>query len=597
MRLLARRRSLFLLTAILLVAMALRFAGLGSKPLWIDEAMTALVALGRGPDDVPLGVARPLTALASIFSLNPAATWLDVVTRLVDPAVEHTHPPVFYVLMHSWLAWLAPPLSRLAWSLRAVAAAFGVLAVALIFGLARSAFGERAGLIAAALAAVSPAMVMIAQEGRNYTLPLGLLTAALWVMVAMVKRLTDRRSIPAALWASWTAINVFACYAHYYDLLVFAAQALTLALLMVRERSLPQLWWLAVSLTAAGVAFLPWLATLFKHSVSPEQGWMRLTSSWRIFHDTLHAWRAMVAGIGWERGTPVVAATTQAATLIFGVWALGIMTIGLGRRLRAASRPPAADALLLVVVITLVELFVASLAYDKNLVSEVRYHFVYYPALVAVFGWIVAELPARAATSWRRALIEPTAWVALSAILLGGGVSAAATDVGLEFPKDTEPDRVGAALAAATATPVLVVMGSGSFHETVIQLTYLLELSRRSPAVGETEFAFVVRSNRYTSFGRRSPPSIFWTGFAHVGGITNRPATLWVNGVGLRTSEYPQRLEVKTRDGERRPCTFGRGELARLDEDDHDRDLQGFRLYHCGPVGARRRGAVRDEPS
>jgi len=126
MRVPAERCSIALI-AILVAATAVRFAGLGSKPLWIDEAMTALVVLGRGPDDVPLGVARPLAALASIFSLNPAATWLDVVTRLVDPAVQHTHPPLFYVLVHAWLAWLAPPLSELAFTLRAVAAVFGVV--------------------------------------------------------------------------------------------------------------------------------------------------------------------------------------------------------------------------------------------------------------------------------------------------------------------------------------------------------------------------------------------------------------------------------------------------------------------------------------
>src|SRR4029077_19087186 len=160
----AERCSIALI-AILVVATVVRFAGLGSKPLWIDEAMTALVVLGRGPADVPLGVASPLTALASIFSLDPAATWLDVVTRLVDPSVQHTHPPLFYVLMHAWVAWLAPPLSELAWTLRAVAAVFGVLAVVLIFGLARSAFVERAGLIAAALAAVSPAVGELREEG------------------------------------------------------------------------------------------------------------------------------------------------------------------------------------------------------------------------------------------------------------------------------------------------------------------------------------------------------------------------------------------------------------------------------------------------
>jgi len=579
MRLPAERCSIALL-AILVLATIVRFAGLGSKPLWIDEAMTALVVLGRGPADVPLGVARPLTALASIFSLDPAATWLDVVTRLVDPAVQHTHPPLFYVLMHAWVAWLAPPLSQLAWTLRAVAAVFGVLAVAVIFGLARSAFGARAGLIAAALAAVSPAMVMLAQEGRNYTLPLLLLAAAFWVMVTMVERLTGVRSIPRTLWAAWATLNICACYAHYYSTLAFAAQALTLAVLVARERSWPQLGWLAVSLAAAGIAFLPWLPILFEHSVSPEQGWMRLKTPWFIFVSTLDAWRAMFAGRGWEYASFPVLVITEAVTIVFGAWMLVIAFVGLGRRLRAASRPPAADALLLVAAITLSELLVASVVYQKNFVSEARYHFVYYPAIVALFAWILSELPARAAPSWRRALVEPPAWTALSLILLVGFGNAVATDIGLEFPKRTKPDRTGAALAAAAAAPVLVVTGSGSFHETVLQLSYLLELLKQSPAAAETEFAIVTRSNEYTGNNRdapRQPPSIFWTGFAHVRDISRTPATLWVNAGQLQTSEYPQRLEVRARTGERRSCTVDQVERARRRDDDD------YLLYHCSP--------------
>ena len=578
MRLPAERCSIALL-AILVVATLVRFAGLGSKPLWIDEAMTALVVLGRGPDDVPLGVARPLTALASIFSLNPASTWLDVVTRLVDPAVQHTHPPLFYVLMHAWLAWLAPPLSELAWTLRAVAAVFGILAVGLIYGLARAAFGERAGLAAAALAAVSPAMVMLAQEGRNYTLPLALLAAAFWVMVTMVRPLTDERPIAPTLWAAWTTLNVCACYAHYYSALAFAAQAITLAILIARQRSWPQLGWLVVSLTVAGVAFLPWLPILFEHSVSPEQGWMRLRTPWFIVVSTLDAWRAMFAGRGWEYASFPVLAITEAATILFGAWMLVIAFVGLARRLRAASRPPAADALLLVAAITLGELLAASLVYKKKFVSEARYPFVYYPAIVALFAWILAELPARAAASWRRALVEPPARAALVLILLVVCVNAVATDLGLAFPKRTKPDRTGAALAAAATPPVLVVTGSGSFHETVLQLSYLLELLRQSPAAAETEFSVVTRSNTYTGNNRdapRQPSSIFWIGFAHVRDITKLPATLWVNAGRLQTAEYPQRLEVTVRE-ERRSCAVDQLERARRRDDDD------FLLYHCSP--------------
>jgi hypothetical protein len=233
-----------------------------------------------------------------------------------------------------------------------------------------------------------------------------------------------------------------------------------------------------------------------------------------------------------------------------------------------------------VAAITLGELLVASVVFRKNFVSEARYHFVYYPAIVALFAWILAELPARAAASWRRALAEPPAWTALSLILLVGFGNAVATDIGLEFPKRTKPDRTGAALAAAAAAPVLVVTGSGSFHETVLQLSYLLELLKQSPAAAETEFAVVTRSNEYTGNNRdapRQPPSIFWTGFAHVRDISRPPATLWVNAGQLQTSEYPPRLEVRARERERRSCTVDQLERARRRDDDD------YLLYHCSP--------------
>jgi len=126
---------------------------------------------------------------------------------------------------------------------------------------------------------------------------------------------------------------------------------------------------------------------------------------------------------------------------------------------------------------------------------------------------------------------------------------------------------------------VLVVTGSGSFHETVLQLSYLLELLRQSPAAAETEFSVVTRSNTYTGNDRdapRQPPSIFWTGFTHVRDITRPPATLWVNAGRLQTSEYPQRLEVTVRE-ERRSCAVDQLERTRRRDDDD------FLLYHCSP--------------
>jgi uncharacterized membrane protein len=581
-----RPRTLAVLTAIVLVAAALRFGGLASKPLWLDEAMTALVALGRGPDDVPLGVARPLGDLAAIFSLDPASTWRDVVANLADPVIQHTHPPLFYVLAHAWLRWWSPAVGDLAWVLRALCAAFGVLAVGLIFGLTRSGFGDRAGLIAAAVAAVSPATVMLAQEARNYTLGIALMAGALWALVAIAGRLAQHRPPGLALWASWASLNALACYAHYHGILAVAAQAAALAVAAGRARAWRQLGWLLASGAAVGLAFLPWASILLEHSASPDMYWLA-TRPHAYLHDTLHAWRQMFAGIAWRRTPAPIPAVTQVLTLIFGIWVLAVVSLGLRRRW--PTRPPGADALLLVIGLTLVATVAASIALKKNFLYELRYHFAYYPALAAILGWLVAALPLRRAPTWPRALLEPARPAILTALLVAGGANAIATDMGLMYPKITDVDRVSASLAAASAPPVLVLGGSGAYHETVLNLSYLLELSRMTPAAGATDFALVTRGDAETIFWKPAPPSIFWDGLARVRGVAHPPATLWVFSVGLATWDYPPRLEVTADDGERRSCAIDAREHERARED-HAADRvwrTPFRLYHCAPAVAR----------
>jgi hypothetical protein len=275
---------------------------------------------------------------------------------------------------------------------------------------------------------------------------------------------------------------------------------------------------------------------------------------------------------------------------VFGVWLLAVAGVGLVRRFRAEPQQPAALALLLVVVITLAEFFVLAFGFGKNLLLRDRYHFAYYPPWAALLAWAVASLPSRPPAAWRETLVGPARWVALSSILLVGGVNSALTDADLESRKEMRPDRVGAALAGATAAPVLIAIGSGSFHETVAALTYLIELSKRSPAVEQTRFAFVPRANRYATFERHFSPAIFWAGLAGVRGIARLPSTLWIDGMGLRVSEYPHRLDVRADDGARGSCALDRRELARPNEDEGDDDdgvwRLSFRLYGCRPTGA-----------
>jgi len=381
------RTSLIALLAILAVAAVLRFAQLGSKPLWLDEAMTTLIGLGRGPSDVPIGSVRPLSAVSDIFTLAAGRGIGDVVRELRNPAVQHTHPPLYYALLHSWFAMHAPPRDSLAWWARAPSAIFGLLAVVLVYFLGRTVASERAAIVAASLAAVSPLMVMISQEARNYTLPLACVAAACWCLAALVHQSRDEQPTGPWLWIGWTTANILGCYAHYYVLLSVVAQAIALAVVAQRRPARQFYIPLAISSLAIGVAFLPWAGTFAAHTRTPEQGWMHESNPIRHLYSLLVALQAMLQG--WPLDSSAPQFWWLAARVVIGIAIFAMIAVGAWRFLRGCDNP-AATAMAWIAIITIAELLAASAFQRKNFAGEQRYHFVYYPPLVVLFGATLA---------------------------------------------------------------------------------------------------------------------------------------------------------------------------------------------------------------
>ena len=545
---------------IIVVAAALRFAQLGSKALWLDEAMTVLIALGRGASDVPVGSVQPIAAVADIFTLSPAARVADVVRRLKDPIIQHTHPPLFYVLAHGWFTVHSPSPASLAWWSRAPAAFFGIAAVFVIFRLGRAVASDRAGLIAAASAAVSPLMVMISQEARNYTLPLVCVTAAFLLLVRILDRLAEPEPAGPLLWSAWAAANIAGCYAHYYVLLSIAAQVITLAAMMrsrVRSALLP----LMLSTATIAAAFLPWAPTFAAHARSPEQAWMRETNPGVYVYDTLRAWQAMVQGWPLDTSSPQV--WWLAARMAIGVALLVAFIAGAALIARDRERPATA-AMAWLVTITVGLLWMASALQQKNLTGEYRYHFVYYPALIALFGAVLAML-----RPWVSAMVVALG-VANSILLVGGR----------EFPKPTRPREVAAIVDGATSGPALVTIGEASYHETVVGLTFLREIAAQAGGRSDAQFLFIRRSDRYPTFvPGDSDPDVFWSRFAAAN--PQLPATLWVWSVASRPQDYPERVAVSSPVAT--SCTRDAREANRTLADD-DGTRGPFRLYRCASV-------------
>ena len=222
-----------LLAGIALLATMARLWGISAESLWLDEATSLMLARLSVPDLV-------------------AWTAVDI------------HPPLYYTLLHYWIL-----LGQNETVVRGLSALAGVLTVLVIYGLGRAWFGQRAGLIAAALLAVNPYHVWYSQEARMYALVALLMGAA--VLAAF--HLWESGSRWA--WAAHVLATAAAWYTHYYAVFGILLVNLMFAYLLVRRRVDRRLLWRWIAAQAAIlVLFAPWLPTFLLPITVGGGGWL-----------------------------------------------------------------------------------------------------------------------------------------------------------------------------------------------------------------------------------------------------------------------------------------------------------------------------------
>lgn len=181
-----RYRHLWLLAGIVVLGAALRFSTLDLQSYRYDETVT---------------VARVLHP--SLF-----ATFSEV------PHSEST-PPLYYLF--AWL-WSRPFGTGEVW-MRSLSALAGTATILVVY-LAAVALPlpRRAGLIAAAMVAVSPVMIWFSQDARAYALVV-LLTALSFLFFARARRGGGGRDL-----AWWAVFSALALATHYFAGFVVAAE-------------------------------------------------------------------------------------------------------------------------------------------------------------------------------------------------------------------------------------------------------------------------------------------------------------------------------------------------------------------------------------
>ncbi len=547
------------LLGVIVLGAVLRFWRLEFKPLWLDEVLTALLSLGERYQDVPLDVLFPLSALQPVFRLQPDISCSEIAQSV---ATQSTHPPLFFCLMHQWLSWVEPVAQPLSWKLRALPACFGVGAIAAIYYLNRVVFSPTAGLMGAALMAVSPFGVYLSQEARHYTLPMLLITLGLLGLIQIQQAFYFQRQLPRlAVWLSWGIVNSIGCYVHYFFILAFIAQVLTLIGLMYWRRSLlPGGSWLAVGLAIAGVAitYIPWLPMLLGGFGRPETGWLPAPQNIAPLYQTLVGWLLMVIALPVE-GQPWWIQIPSGLLMIgFGSWVGWQAWQGLNQLWRRPADQLATLTLLGFTLCVLLQFFAIAYLLGKDITLVPRYNFVYYPAICALLGagFAVKELKATQ--------IQPSNLQSSTVLLCVSLLSCAFVVSNLVFIKSYNPQQVARDMVLEPTVPTIMVMGYNDLQDVALGLSFALAIDELHQEVSQgtpdASFAFLHRELGY---------ELVWQKLSKLAALPTSRVNLWVVAPGLRRRDYPPQLAIAGSTS----CT--------IDPTQHHRIGVPYQLYRC----------------
>jgi len=298
------------------------------RPRWIVPAVLALSALAlvvRALIAVHSGLWRDEALVLFIVHQPSWGAMLDFLRQ------HESHPPLFYALMRVWV-WIAGGSDAAA---LAIPVLLGAALVPALYHVGSRLLSWQVGLLAAALAAVSPVLVEYGAMVRPYSLLPLLALASTYALVRAIDAGGWRR------WAGYAAAMLALVYTHNWAWLVLGAQWVALGLCLWRgvqrrRGAILREWCLAQAAIALG--FLPWLPSFANQAAHAGHAPLDLLgvveAPWDVF--TL----LILLGRFYLSGTFVPASADVVSALVVG-WALlvGGLALLVARRRSALSRP------------------------------------------------------------------------------------------------------------------------------------------------------------------------------------------------------------------------------------------------------------------
>ena len=473
---------LALLLLWIILGASLRFALLDSKPPWNDELATLVFSLGNSFRSLPLNQPIALETLLAPLQPNPDHTLADVIDRLM---AESTHPPVYFMLTHLWLKLFATDGGLVSvWAARSLSALFGVAAIPAMFGLGWLIFRSRwAGQAAAALIAVSPYGIYLAQEARHYTLAVLVIIASLSCWTIGTRSLTVKIPLSSRLCFAWIGINSLGVAVHYFCGLVLGAEAIALAgfgISAFRKQELGFPVWLRLYAVAIGTlsGVLVWLPAWQHVSDNQLTEWIydkTFLASWINPIERLGGWMlTMLAVLPVEGVSTGIAIASGLIVVAYAIWLCWTARQGLKTVLSNSvlsdsvlSDSVLSDSVRLTIqaiggvgAAALGLILCLTYGFHADLTIAARYQFIYFPVLIVLVGGAMGLYLARC---FRQA-------IGLLLLPLLGSLTVVSN---FAYQKPDRPDQLVPIIKATSQVPVLIATA----HQTHAQTRELMGLA------------------------------------------------------------------------------------------------------------------------
>lgn len=528
-----------------LVGAVLRLSNLGRKPLWLDEIITGLFAFGNSYRVIPQETVFSIQEIPSFFSYQ-----LQSCSAIANTLAEQsTHPPLFFCLMHQWLGSIQAIDfldSSLALQLRSFPAILGIISIILLYHLNRKAFSDSAGLTSAGMMAVSPFAVYLAQEARQYSLLLILITIALFALIQLIQSTHDH----FLYWLIWGIANSLGCYTHYFFFLALTAQIIILFLFFLRE-SLKRLLLLLSVTIGVVISYLPWLPTVINHFSSAKTDWLPAVDLVSPVYQLLLGFLVMIVAFPVEQQSIFIQILSGIGMLIFGGWILYQVRLRYGYLLQSNTTSKATLALSLYLGLLLIQFLFIIYGLNKNITIAPRYNYVYYPAICALLGAIFTVKIQHQYQQFSHKpkaklfqLIQPHQQKWLVGFV--GIISSLFVVSNLFFLKPYLPE-VTAQRFNQFLESNLIVMGYHNEMDLALGLSYGLALHRIRDDTLTSKFIFLNRDRGYDAIWntiRQLPLNV---------------SNVWVIGTGLKRVAFPEQLYLnQTRDCQRDRANYYR---------------------------------------